>query len=70
METVLLWGHIAFDEGGLLELEWRQTACGIGDEFFKSWISARIIENKIRLYADSCHPHTKKIDTPDGRSKS
>jgi hypothetical protein len=60
MTMALAWGHIAFDEGGLVELEWRQAACGVADEYFRSWISARLIEDKIRLYADRCHSHTKK----------
>jgi hypothetical protein len=60
MTALLAWGHIAFDDDGKIQNEWRATACGAQDEFFKSWILARIGENKIQLYDNHCGTKEKK----------
>src|SRR4051812_39751236 len=60
IRSILVSGHIAFDEKRYVEHEWRDTSCGDNAEIFNSWIQARMLEDKIQLYADLTNAHLKK----------
>lgn len=40
--------HILIDERGKIRQQWRDCSCGHDDEFFSSWVSQRLVEDKIR----------------------
>jgi hypothetical protein len=48
IELILQADHILIDTGGRIRQQWRACSCGDNDEYFSSWVSARLVEDKIR----------------------
>jgi hypothetical protein len=60
LDLIFVDDFIGLDEGGIILQQWSACCCGEEDEFFKEWISNRIVEDKIRHHPTRANAHLKK----------
>jgi hypothetical protein len=48
LDSIMQDDHILIDDRGKIQKEWCDCSCGAKDEYFREWISQRMIEDKIR----------------------